>query len=105
MNLNGVQLDESALRSFCRKWGIHEMEVFGSILREDFGPESDIDFLVSFDEGVRLSFTEILDMEDELAAIVGREVEVVERSQVEAAHANPYRRSSILQNRRHVYAG
>jgi len=43
-----VQLDRGLLAAFCRRWRIRELCVFGSALRDDFGPDSDLDFLVSF---------------------------------------------------------
>ena len=50
MNPN-VHLDSESLAEFCRKWRIRELSIFGSALRDDFGPESDLDFLVSFEQG------------------------------------------------------
>jgi predicted nucleotidyltransferase len=103
MTRHGIELDTEALRGFCRKWRIREMEVFGSILRDDFGPQSDVDFLVSFGDGVRLTLTETIAMEDELSALIGRPVDVVLHSDLLDPDANPYRKAHILRNRQPVY--
>jgi predicted nucleotidyltransferase len=99
MNAN-VQLDRDALAAFCRRWGIRELSVFGSALREDFGADSDLDFLVSFRQGACWDLWELVAMRDDLMSIVGREVDIVVRE----ALRNPYRRKSILRNREPIYA-
>ena len=70
MNAN-VQLDRAALAAFCRKWRIRELSIFGSALRDDFGPESDVDVLVEFEPGKSPSFFRLFDMEEELSAMMG----------------------------------
>src|SRR5262249_32663686 len=101
---HGIDLESDAIESFCQKWRIRRMEVFGSILRPEFGPESDVDFLVSFEDGVRWNLNQVLDMEDELSAIVDRKVDIVDRVQLDDPSANPYRKTRILSNRELVYA-
>lgn len=83
------------LADFCRKWNIAKLEVFGSLLREDFDDESDVDFLVSFEPGkgpVDMSWFQI---QEELAHLVGRKVDVLDRRLVEQSR-NLYRRQHIL---------
>lgn len=99
MNAN-VQLDLDYLAEFCRKWRIRELSLFGSALREDFGPESDLDFLVSFEPGVHLTIENLLDMKDELESHYGRPVDLVERELLR----NPWRRHEILKTRKVLYA-
>ena len=82
MTRNGVDLGSDAIRAFCQKWRIRELDVFGSLLRDDFRPDSDIDFLAEFDTDAHMTFTDVLDMEDELSAIVGRPVDIVDRKSV-----------------------
>ncbi len=65
--------------SFCRRWKIHELSFFGSVLRDDFGPASDIDVLVSFDDDAQWSLWDFTTMQDELGALFGRKVDLVER--------------------------
>lgn len=83
----------------------HETRGFRlSILREDFGPESDVDFLVTFDPAARLSLFDLVDAEDELAAIVGRSVDLVERGPIEQSR-NWMRRRMILGAAQTIYSG
>jgi hypothetical protein len=99
MNLK-VKLNREALAEFCRKWRVRELSIFGSALRDDFGPESDLDFLVSFDPAAPWSLWDLVTMRDELAAITGREVDLVEKEGLR----NPYRRREILANREVIHA-
>jgi predicted nucleotidyltransferase len=99
MNAN-VQLDRSVLADFCRRWRIRELSVFGSVLRDDFNPNSDLDFLVSFELGVALDIDRLLDMKEELEARFGRPVDLVEKE----AMRNPWRRHEILKTRQVIYA-
>lgn len=83
------------LAAFCRRWQIAKLEVFGSLLRQDFNAESDVDFLVSFAPGkgpVGMAWFQII---DELARLVGRRVDVLDRRLVEQSR-NLYRRHHIL---------
>ena len=73
-----LQLDRDALAVFCRKWRIRELSIFGSALCDDFGAESDLDFLVSFEPGTSLDLNDLLDMKEELEARYGRTVDLVE---------------------------
>ena len=95
-----LKLDSNFLTEFCRKWRIKELSIFGSALREDFGPGSDLDFLVSFEPGTSLDIDRLLDMKDELKARLGRPVDLVEKE----ALRNPWRRYEILQTREVIYA-
>jgi len=99
---NAKLLPKDRIRGFCRRWRIRELAVFGSILRDDFRPDSDIDFLVSFHEGCKPLWPRILDLEDELAAIVTRPVDVIERRNVETSE-NYIKRQHILMSAETVY--
>jgi predicted nucleotidyltransferase len=94
-NIPGERIAE-----FCRKWKIMEFALFGSILRDDFRPESDVDVVVELAEGAPWSLFEWVDMIEELKAIFGREVDLVEKSAI----SNPFRRKAILANREVLYA-
>ena len=83
------------LAAFCRKWNIAKLEVFGSLLREDFDPQSDADFLVSFEPGKGPSGMSWFQIKEELAELIGRRVDVLDRRLVEQSR-NLYRRSHIL---------
>lgn len=97
-----MQLPLAELGEFCRRWKITKLEVFGSILRDDFGPESDIDFLVTFDPEARISLFDLVDAEEELSGIVGRSVDLVTRKAIEGS-GNWMRRRLILENARTIY--
>ncbi len=83
------------LRAFCARWGIRELALFGSALREDFRPDSDIDLLASFEAGSSWGLLDHAQMQQELAALLGRPVDLVSRRAVERS-ANPLRRQAIL---------
>lgn len=91
------------LNEFCERWLITEFAVFGSILGEDFRPESNVDLLVTFAPEAHWTLLDFAAMEEELSAILGREVDLVMREAVEASR-NPRRRQSILQSAQVVYA-
>lgn len=97
-----IELPYDALEDYCRRWKINKLEVFGSILRDDFGPDSDVDFLVTFDPNLRLSLFDLVDAEDELATIVGRPVDLVEREPIEQSR-NWMRRKMILGSAQTIY--
>jgi predicted nucleotidyltransferase len=73
MNLT---LPREQIRIFCKRHHIRRMWFFGSVLREDFGPESDIDVLVEFEAGARVTLFDMVDMQDELAALLGRDIDL-----------------------------
>lgn len=75
--------------------------MFGSVLREDFGPDSDVDVLVAFSMEAKHSLFDLVRKEDELRAILGRRVDLVTRRSVERS-ANEWRRQSILGSLLHV---
>ena len=92
-----IPLDRERLADFCRRWRIVEFALFGSVLRDDFRPESDVDVLVSFAPDASWSLGDRARMEDELRQILGREVDVVERAAVERSE-NYIRRRHILRS-------
>ena len=89
----GVSTD--TIRSFCERWQVTELALFGSVLRDDFGPDSDVDILVAFAESARHSLFDMVRMERELEAIFRREVDLVERAGIEQS-GNYLRRKAIL---------
>ena len=94
-----ITLDTEKIEDFCRRWKIAEFSLFGSVLREDFGPESDVDVLISFEPEIPWSLFDWMDMMEELQEILGREVDVVEKSGLR----NPFRRQAILTTRQVIY--
>jgi predicted nucleotidyltransferase len=90
-----LMLPPEALGAFCRRWHIAKLEVFGSIVRQDFRAESDVDFLVSFEPGGGPTGFDWFQIQEELAQLVGRKVDVLDRRIVEQSR-NLYRRHHIL---------
>jgi uncharacterized protein len=96
-------IPEGGLHEFCQRWQIKELALFGSVLREDFGPDSDIDLLVRFQPGAGRSLFDLVDMEDELSGLFGRKVDLVTRMAIENSR-NYLRRSMILNSAEVIYA-
>jgi hypothetical protein len=95
-----IDIPMEKIGDFCRKWRIKELSLFGSVLREDFRPDSDVDVLVEFAPDAPWSLWEWPDMMEELKVILAREVDLVEKDTL----TNPFRRHSILTTREVVYA-
>jgi len=85
---------------FCQRWQVNEFSLFGSVLRDDFRPDSDVDVLVSFNPAAPWSLFDLVTMQDELQEIFGRPVDLVERESLR----NPFRKRSILNSREVIYA-
>jgi predicted nucleotidyltransferase len=90
-----LPIDEAVLAAFCRTWKIVKLELFGSFLNGEAGPESDIDLLVTYESGARWSLLEHVHIENELSDLVGRKIDLVNRQAIEAGH-NAIRRNAIL---------
>ena len=95
-------ISQDTIEAFCKKWKVTEFSLFGSVLREDFGPDSDIDVLVAFEPDTQRTLFDLVHMEDELSALFGRPVDVVLRKSVERS-TNSIRRNAILSDVRQVY--
>jgi predicted nucleotidyltransferase len=94
------EIPAASLETFCHKWRVRE-SLFGSVLRDDFGPESDVDILVSFADDAPWSLWDLTVMGDELSVLVGRPVDLVEKEGLR----NPFRRRRILETRKVIYDG
>lgn len=90
------------IAGFCAKWSISELALFGSALRSDFGPESDVDVLVTFNPDAKHTIFHLVRMQEELSAIFGREVDIVSRRGIEAGR-NHIRRNEILGTAKAIY--
>ena len=97
-----IDVPRKRVAEFCHKWKIVELSLFGSVLRADFRPDSDIDVLVTFAPGSRYSLFDLVHMEEELEKIIGRKVDLVERSAIEQSE-NYIRRKHILNSAQAVY--
>jgi uncharacterized protein len=98
-----IGLPDEAIASFCKRWKIQELSAFGSVLRQDFSPESDIDLLVSFSPDAHWTLFDMTRMRAELKELLGREVDLVSRRGIEASR-NPIRREAILSSAQVIYA-
>ena len=87
------------LEDFCRRWQIRQFSLFGSALRPDFGPQSDIDVLVGFDSDSEWDALDLFAMQDELEERFGRKVDLVKDTWLQ----NPVRRDRILETRKVLF--
>lgn len=97
-----IEVPMDRIESFCRKWKVQRMWLFGSVLREDLGPKSDVDVMVEFAPDARWILLDLVGAEQELEMIMGRPVDLVERQCIEQS-ANWVRRRHILENARELY--
>lgn len=98
-----IEVDMDRIREFCERWKIIEFALFGSVLREDFRPDSDIDVLVTFAPDAKTSLFDLSHIEDELAEIVGRKVDLTMKDGIERSK-NRIRRTAILTSAEVIYA-
>lgn len=103
MNLKTVDLPMEKIESFCQRWCITELALFGSVLRDDFRPDSDIDVLVTFSPTAQRGLSETVQMKDELQQILGREVDFIVKQAIERSE-NWLRRKNILESAQVIYA-
>ncbi len=97
-----IDIDRDKIVEFCRKWKIIELSLFGSVLRDDFKPDSDVDVLVRYAKSAHRSLTNEIAMEEELSQIIGRKADLVERKAVEQ-NPNYIRRKHILNSAERYY--
>jgi predicted nucleotidyltransferase len=97
------QFPLDAIAAFCQKWRIVEFALFGSVLRDDFGPDSDIDALVRFAPDTHYSLFTYAGMENELSDLLGRSVDLIDRAGLEHS-SNARLRQEILDTVEVLYA-
>ena len=95
-----VEIDKAALADFCQRWRVSEFALFGSVLTDEFGPQSDVDVLVTFAPDAVWSLFDLVDMSAELEGMFGRRVDLVDSRGLR----NPFRRHSIQSSKRVVHA-
>ena len=95
-----IDIQQKELETFCRRWKIVELALFGSVIRDDFRAGSDIDVLVTFAEDAGHSLFDLVDIKRELEGMLGRGVDLVEKDGLR----NPFRRHEILKTMRMIYA-
>ncbi|MBI2761087.1 MAG: nucleotidyltransferase family protein [Chloroflexi bacterium] len=98
-----IVIPSEQIADFARRWRVTELSLFGSVLRNDFRPDSDIDMLVTFEEDAAWTLFDIVTMQDELEDMFGRKVDLGERRWVERSQ-NYVRRKAILNSLEPIYA-
>ena len=98
-----LSINSERLNAFCRRWKIAELALFGSVLTNDFTPESDVDLLVTFAAGADWGLLDLVRMQQQLAEMLGRDVDLVTRRGIERS-SNWIRREHILSSAEPIYA-
>ena len=98
-----IQIPTAEIRDFCERREITELSFFGSVLREDFGPDSDVDVLVRFHPNASHTLFDMVRMRDELSRILGHQIDLVSRRGIQGSR-NYLRRKAILGSAEVVYA-
>jgi hypothetical protein len=100
MKIHTIDISEQTLAEICRRFGVVELAVFGSVLRDDFRPDSDIDVLITFAHNQSVDSFDLAELQLTLQAFFDRPVDVVEK----AALVNPFRRKAIFSTAEVIYA-
>ncbi|MBE0660744.1 MAG: nucleotidyltransferase family protein [Bryobacteraceae bacterium] len=99
VKLGPAEIDASKLADVCRRHGVKELYLFGSVARGQSGPGSDVDLMVEFAPGVRVGMIEFETFSDELESLAGRKVDLVTRRGLK-----PWIRPHVLKEARIIYA-
>ncbi len=102
MKIGRIEVPDRDVEALCRRWQVSELAVFGSALRVDFGPNSDIDLLVAFAPDAPWTLLDLVEIRDDFAALLGRPVDLIERSTIETS-PNWIRRREILSTAESIY--
>jgi len=100
MQKKKIRIPRKKIAEFCRRWKVVEFSLFGSVLRDDFRPDSDVDVLVTFSKEAEISLFDLVQMKIDLEKIFHRPVDVIEKDALE----NPFRKKEILRTAQVVYA-
>lgn len=94
-----LPIPEQTLVELCRRYRVRRLSLFGSVLREDFGPQSDVDMLVEFEPDAEIGFLTLSRMARELSSLLGRPVDLVPRNSLK-----PILREAVLREEKVIYA-
>lgn len=103
MTITAIKLPMEKIIEFCDRWQVTEFALFGSVLRDDFRPDSDIDILINVSPNAKRGLTETLQMRDELETIFDRKVDLMIKAAIERSE-NWLRRKNILESAQTIYA-
>jgi len=99
LDFGDTHVDGASLAEVCRRYGVKELSLFGSAVRGEMRPESDIDIMVEFEPGARVGLIKFESLVEELAALSGRRVDLVTKRGLK-----PWIRSEVLKDARVIYA-
>lgn len=99
MQKNGISIDEKTISDIAAKYGLQELSVFGSSIRDDFNENSDIDLIVVFRDSKAISLFDLMDIQEFFEAKFSRKVDLVEPDGLR----NPIRKKSILESKEILY--
>jgi len=102
MNKKRFTIPRKKVADFCKRWNVSEFSIFGSALRADFRPDSDVDVLVSFSPGTNVTLFDMVHMQDELKQIFNRDVDLISKRGLETSR-NYLRRKAILESARVIH--
>lgn len=94
-----IAIPDQQVANLCQRFQVHSLALFGSVLREDFRPDSDVDMLVDFDPNAQIGFVALARLQRELADLLGRPVDLVPRQGLK-----PVIRDHVLANTEEIYA-
>lgn len=97
-----IAIDREKIEAFCRQHHIRSLALFGSVLRPDFRPDSDVDVLVEFEPEAQHTLFDLVRMQEELTRIIGHDVDLVSRRGLEASR-NYLRKQAILNSAEVIY--
>ena len=95
-----IEVPHDRLAELCRRRRIRWLALFGSVLRDDFRPESDVDVLIEFETGRRYTYFTLAQIEDELSGFLGRKVDLHVRKTL-----HPFLRDKVLEQAEALYVG
>jgi uncharacterized protein len=102
MKPQNIDLPLVEIQNTCKRWKIKELALFGSVLRDDFRSDSDIDLLVTFEPDAKRGLTETFQIQDEFQTIFGRKVDLIVKSAIERSD-NWLRKKNILESAQNIY--
>ncbi|XGV94605.1 MAG: nucleotidyltransferase family protein [Leptolyngbya sp. BL-A-14] len=102
MRLKNIELPMEQIKAFCDRWQVIEFALFGSVVRDDFRSDSDIDVMVQFHSEAHPTLFDLTYMEDELKTLLQRDVDLVTRKGIETSR-NYLRRKAILSSAQVIY--
>jgi uncharacterized protein len=102
MSVLAIELPMEKIAEFCDRWQVVEFALFGSVLRDDFRPDSDIDIMVQFHPAAHPTLFDLVTMEDELKILCQRDIDLVTRKGIETSR-NYLRRKAILSSAQVIY--